>query len=488
MSIPMPAFAAASARSDSASGTFHGWRMVGFAAVLLALTAPGQTAAVSVFIDPMISELGISRSTVSIAYLIGTLSGAVAMPLIGRLVDRHGSRRAIVVIGALLGAVLVAMATVSGLYGLTAGFIGIRMLGQGALGLAATTIAAHWFDRRRGIATGVVSAFGLAGICLAPIGLERIIAATSWQTAWLVQGLLVWAVAIPIAVFGLRNRPADVGQFVDGEAPTVDTLRDQGGMTRAEAMRTPYFWVLCGAVGVTALLTTAIAFHQIDMLVARGLSATDAAANFLPQTIAGTLVALGAGMVLDKASPRLLVAVTVGLLAVGMLWAVVITPGLSAIGFGLVLGSAGYLISPVGDGLAPRLFGVRHIGAIRGTMAAISVASSAFGPLVFTLLHDVGGSYSLPLLISAALPAAVAVAAYVIPLPQPSRTVPEAQFVGTHGIGSTCCVESDGEQAVLNLRPVSRTRPVTSRSQGRPWARRMAKSACSHTGERAEVS
>ncbi|MBB6032989.1 MFS transporter [Phytomonospora endophytica] len=483
----MPAFAAAPARPHNASGTsgtFHGWRMVGYAAVLLALTAPGQTAAVSVFIDPMLAGLGISRSTVSIAYMLGTLSGAVAMPFIGKLVDRHGSRRAITVIAVLLGAVLVAMAAVGEIFGLTAGFIGIRMLGQGALGLAATTIASHWFDRRRGIATGVVSAFGLAGICLAPIGLERLISATNWQTAWLVQGVAVWAIAIPIAVFGLRNRPADVGQFVDGEAPTVDTLRDQGGMTRAEAMRTPYFWVLCAAVGVTALLTTAIAFHQIDLLAARGLSAADAAGNFLPQTVAGTLVALGAGMILDKASPRLLIAVTVGLLAVGMLWAAVVTPGLSAIGFGLVLGAAGYLISPVGDGLAPRLFGVRHIGAIRGTMAAISVASSAFGPLMFTLLHDAGGSYTLPLVVSAALPMAVGVAAYAIRLPEPSRTVPEAQFVGTHGIGTTCCVDGDGEQAVLNLRPVSRTRPVSSRAQTRPWARRMAKSACAHEQRR----
>src|ERR1043165_1934759 len=109
----MPAFAAAPARPHTASGVFHGWRMVGYAAVLLALTAPGQTAAVSVFIDPMLAGLGVSRSTVSIAYMIGTLSGAAAMPLIGKLVDRHGSRRAITVIAAMMGSVLVAMAAVT---------------------------------------------------------------------------------------------------------------------------------------------------------------------------------------------------------------------------------------------------------------------------------------------------------------------------------------------------------------------------------------
>ncbi|GLZ81709.1 MFS transporter [Actinorhabdospora filicis] len=460
----------------SPRAVFHGWRMAGYAAVLLALTSPGQTVGVSVFIDPVIEDLGVSRSAVSVAFLIGTLAGAAAMPVIGRLVDRYGSRRAITVIAAGLGAVLIGMAFITGIAGLTAGFIGIRMLGQGALGLAATTIAAHWFERRRGIATGVVSAFGLAGICLLPIAMEKVIAASSWQTAWLVQGVGVWLIALPIAVFGVRNRPADLGQHVDGEPPTAGTLRDQAGMTRAEALRTPYFWVLAAAVGVTGLLTSAVAFHQVALFEAHGMSVADAAGNFLPQTVAGTLMALAAGAVLDKASPRLLIAVTVGFLAAGLAWAVVITPGLSAIGFGLVLGSAGYLISPVGDGLAPRLFGVRHIGAIRGTIAAIGVGASAFGPLLFTVLHDVAGTYTLPLLLSATLPLAVGVAACAVRLPGPQRT-PEAQFVGTHGLGTTCCVDGDGEEAVLRLRPVSRTRPVSARIGVRPWASRMAHAA-----------
>lgn len=97
----------------------------------------------------MIADLGVSRSAISTSYLIGTLTGALAMPWIGRALDRHGVRRTMAVIGAVFGAVLIALATVTSLAGLTAGFVGIRMAGQGALGLTATTATALWFSRRR---------------------------------------------------------------------------------------------------------------------------------------------------------------------------------------------------------------------------------------------------------------------------------------------------------------------------------------------------
>jgi len=52
------------------AGGFYGWHMVAVSALALAMTAPGQTAAISAFIDPMTEDLGISRSAISTAYLI----------------------------------------------------------------------------------------------------------------------------------------------------------------------------------------------------------------------------------------------------------------------------------------------------------------------------------------------------------------------------------------------------------------------------------
>ena len=55
---------------------FFGWRIVGLASITGAMTGPGQTIGVSVFIDHFIGDLGVSRSEVSTTYLIGTLASS----------------------------------------------------------------------------------------------------------------------------------------------------------------------------------------------------------------------------------------------------------------------------------------------------------------------------------------------------------------------------------------------------------------------------
>ena len=55
-----------------------------------ALTGPGQTIGVSVFIDHFVDDLSLSRPQVSTAYLIGTLTGSIFLPAVGRFIDRNG--------------------------------------------------------------------------------------------------------------------------------------------------------------------------------------------------------------------------------------------------------------------------------------------------------------------------------------------------------------------------------------------------------------
>ncbi|HUG86400.1 MAG TPA: hypothetical protein VMM13_17670, partial [Euzebya sp.] len=83
---------------------FSGWRIVAVAAATLAMTAPGQTVGVSVFVDHLIADLDLTRSAVSGAYLVGTLTGAMVLPFVGRWIDRFGVRLATAVIAGLFAA------------------------------------------------------------------------------------------------------------------------------------------------------------------------------------------------------------------------------------------------------------------------------------------------------------------------------------------------------------------------------------------------
>lgn len=412
-------------RSALSAGGFYGWHIVGYASIALAATGPGQTVGVSLFVDPVIDELDLSRSAVSAAYLAGTLVGALALPWVGSALDRFGVRRLMAAIGAMFGGVLVGLSTVSSIVGLTVGFVGIRLAGQGALSLTATTAAALWFQRRRGTAVGLVTALGTMGISLTPLLIEGVIAQYGWRTAWLVEGIAVWVIVVPVALLGMRDRPADVGQRPDG-APARDStttdgrvleLAPEAGSTTREATRSGYFWVVTLGTVVSGLLVTAVAFHQISILTARGMSITEAAANFVPQTVAGLLATLAAGILCDRVSPRLLVTLSMGALALSLAWATWVTPGLSAVLFGLLLGAAGGSIRAVEAATFPRYYGTRHIGSIRGFVTALGVGATAFGPLLFAAAFDTQGTYTAVLASSAALPILIAVAALVVRLP-----------------------------------------------------------------------
>ena len=100
--------------------------------------------------DPMIEDLGWSRTMVSGLYTAGSLTAATTMVLVGRLLDRYGARVMLVVVAVLFGFAAIWMSNVSHPLQVYAGFTAIRTLGQGSLTLIPTTLVALWFVRQRG--------------------------------------------------------------------------------------------------------------------------------------------------------------------------------------------------------------------------------------------------------------------------------------------------------------------------------------------------
>jgi MFS family permease len=418
---------------------FLGWRMVAFAAVMLGMSGPGQTVGVSVFVDPMMTALDLSRSQVATAYLIGTLLASLVLPRVGRLLDELGTRRTLLVVAIGLGVALSGMSLVAGIVTLTFGFVGIRMLGQGSLSLVATNAVAPWFTRRRGLAIGVVTAVGSSVIALVPLLATFTIAIIGWRSTWVVLAAIVVVLLVPIALRGFIDRPEDVGQRADGaEADDVDGAStqdlDDGALltspgpagvpavarrgpqgkgrrsyTRAEALRTPMLWALIGGSVCTGMLSTGMAFHQIDLLGEQGLTAAQAAANFVPQTLATFATVLLVGTLVDRVAPRWILLTSMSLLAGAMLALPAVRPGITAVAYGMALGAAGAAARALEAGAVPRLYGLRHLGAIRGFVIALAGAATALGPLALSIGNDLMGGYTQVLRMLVVLPVSVAV-------------------------------------------------------------------------------
>lgn len=388
--------------------------LVAAAGVVSVMTAPGQTAGLSVFTDPLISELDISRTGISASYFFGTLVGAAAQPFVGRALDRFGARLVTAVIGAAFASVLFALSFVGDIIGLTAGFVGVRMLGQGALSLAATTAVARAITRHRGLALGITSALGSAGISLAPVGLERLISAVGIQAAWRWEAVIVAAVVIPLAVI-LPGRSRRAHPLEDLSTAQIAVQKESWVL--GDAARTGMFWVITASLAVSGMLGTGLAFHQIAILGERGLTPFEAATNFLPQTVTGIAATLLVGVFIDRVSPKVFVIFSMLTLAGSLLLLPFVAADGTAVLYGLILGAAGGSLRGMEAAAYVRFYGTAHIGSIRGVATAIGLASTALGPIALSVGVDISGTFTSPAVAFSVLPLLVAVLAVFVRAP-----------------------------------------------------------------------
>lgn len=383
--------------------------VLAFAIIAAGLTGPGQTIGVSVFIDHLVDDLSLSRSQVSTAYLIGTLTGALLLPSVGKFIDRRGVRVAQVLIGLLFGLALVNMSFVNGLVWLTIGFAGIRFLGQGSLSLVSTVTVQLRFTRTRGTAIGIFTTASAGLMALVPVVLAVTINAVGWRAAWLVSAAVVVGVVVPIAWFGLRDLPARVRPVA--ALPADDELEivgrsDTDSYQRGEAMRTGSFWLLAAISGAAGMMATALNFHQIDLLGEAGLSEKAAAALFIPQVVGSTVAGLTIGYLGDRIGTRYLPAIGMALLLSAQLLASVAAPGAIVIVYAVVLGATGGATRTASAALQPQWFGTGHIGSIQGALTLFGVGASAIGPVALTLVEQWRGSYPQAIVLLGVVPAA----------------------------------------------------------------------------------
>lgn len=384
------------------------WVVLLVAILTSTLTGPGQTIGVSVFIDHFVDDLDLTRSQVSAAYLVGTLSGAALLPRVGRFIDRRGVRIAQIIFGLAFAVAIANMSLVNGLVWLALGFLGIRFFGQGSLSLVAGVTVALRFVKNRGTAIGIFSTASSALMAAVPLVLAVVIAQVGWRSAWLVAALFVAVTVVPLAHFGLRSMPR--GQTdADGVADTPADLTDEPierSFTRSEAIRTRAFWMLAAVSGAAGMLGTALNFHQIDLLGAAGLSSAAAAALFIPQVIGSSLAGLSIGYASDRLGTRFLPAISMALLVAGHWMAAVVQPGVVVFLYAIMLGAAGGAVRTTASTLLPHWFGTGHLGAIQGSLTFFNVGASAIGPVLLAVTESGFNSYPPAVILLSAIPIA----------------------------------------------------------------------------------
>jgi MFS transporter, OFA family, oxalate/formate antiporter len=405
---------------------FYGWVVLAVGALGIIMTSPGQTYAVSIFVEHFIADLGLSRSLVSTLYAAGTVAGSLALPFVGRAIDRHGSRRMVLLIAVLFGLACLFMGLVGGAFTLALAFVAIRMLGQGGLALVSQNAINQWWVRRRGLALGLSGLFAsLLGLGAFPALVNWLIPQIGWRLTYAALGGLLLLVMAPLGYLFLRDRPEDFGLRPDGAAvPTPSTAQPSAAppleenWTRPEALRTPVFWLVAAALATLAMMSTGLFFHMVSLFAAGGLSSAVAASVYLPIAVTTALVNLGSGALVDRFPLRFALAASLFLQALALWLAQSLTTVPLAFLFGIVLGVSSGLARTLGGVTWAAYFGRAHLGSISGVASTLLIFGAALGPLPLGYARDLLGDYELALTLLAIIPLALGVASLFLRPPQ----------------------------------------------------------------------
>jgi len=399
---------ASSRRSVYSPDFYYGWTIVAVALVSMTFWF-GIRSSFSVFYVTLLEEFPWNRAgsagVQSVALIIYTLMA----PLVGGLIDRFGPRRVIVPGILVLASGLIACSHIESLtqfyllYGVVMG-AGITCIGI----VSYSAILAHWFEKKRGLASGIaVSGMGLGTFLLVPMS-QQFINWWGWRMTFAITGGLVLVFLVPANAIFLRHKPEEFGQYPDGTNPgeihqdshpqNKSSAHQNSDWTLRTAMNTMRFWALIifpflGFIGFFIILV-----HNVGFLVDQGVTKMTAAFIFALVGILSSIFRIFWGWLSDHIGREL--TYTLGIicacLGAGSLLLFEITgSGILIYSYAIFFGMGWGVTAPMFMAVAADLFKGRIFGLIFGFLEAGIGIAGAFGAWIAGFIFDKTQSYQL---------------------------------------------------------------------------------------------
>ena len=386
-------------------GIYHGWYLI-YAGAFISMLSMGSMQAFGVFVIPMSETFDWSRSTISIAIAMASLIGGSSQPIMGRIFDKHGGRR-LILVGLTVTGVSILLLTFTNHILFLIFFFGIlASLGRSAGGLNTfAVLASRWFQRRRSMTIAIISSGGsLGGLIIVPL-VAFVLPMIGWRATWLMLGLFVIVLALPLAYIMIKNDPSEIGQHLDGDEPsdgdvhTKAPLASPGPLEAAHwfhAFRSPPMWQLLGGYMVCGITTNLISAHYVPYAVERGFSPSVAATAFGVLSAMNLLGVLSIGFLGDRFGRKNWLAAVYAVRGLGFA-ILLLVPGVWGLfGFAIVGGMAWLATVPLTTSLTADVYGLRNIGVLSGLVFMAHQIGGAASIQIGGILRDVTGDYTLP--------------------------------------------------------------------------------------------
>lgn len=257
-----------------------------FIAFFSIITAGIIRSSSGVFIVPFEMDFGWERSTISFAFAISLLLYGISGPFMAALIEVLGLKKMMILaMATLLGGILLTFFMEKPwqlvlIWGIIIG------LGSGLfLTVLSPYIANQWFEKKRGLALGILTASTATGqLILLPL-LAVMVESYSWKWA---MGLILFLSIVMLAIILLfmKNSPQEVGLLPYGqeEASAKKKIEQKKNpitiafQTLFEAVKVKEFWLLAGSFFICGLSTSGlIGTHFISYCIGFGFTAVTAA-------------------------------------------------------------------------------------------------------------------------------------------------------------------------------------------------------------------
>lgn len=375
-----------------------------FGLLTAAFSGPGQTFLVSLFIGPMRETFGYSQSGIASIYSAATLVSAGILPFHGWLLDRVRLLWFTLVAGFLLAMGCLLLSRSQNFLMIFFGFLLVRNMGQGTLSMVSSTTMARIFGNVRGKALGIANMGYPLSEAIFPFLVSSWVLKYGWRSGWIFLAVLILIFFSPVAVFLLRkNREKKVYRIFLRKSG-MDTARKNSMYGRVvtegldwgirDILRDWRYYALQIPILITPAFLTALFFHQTSLITWKGWNIQSVSVAFVAFAVGRGFVSLMIGPLIDRFTARALFPCILIPLGLGILcfikgddifWAFAYLTG-AGLSMGLNMTIVGALWA--------ELYGVKHLGSIKGLQSAIIVFSTAVAPLIFGILLDAKVNHS----------------------------------------------------------------------------------------------
>ena len=268
------------------------------------------------YVNRLEDEFEWSKTTFSLAFAMTRIESGLLGPLQGWAIDRYGPR---IMIRIGITTTALGFLLFSQINSVTTFFLTFFLIAVGAsmAGFVTLVVAiVNWFQKKRSLALGLMSAGFAVGGFMAPLvvfSMNEI----GWRNTSIATGVLIFVVGQIIATF-IYHRPEDRGETIDGEpAPeTMAAARGSGPVvipanedfTTGEALRAPTFWFISIGHAGAVLIIGALMVHLVEHLEDLGHSAYTAAFVILLMTVFQFVGQVGGGYLGDRLNKRVMLA------------------------------------------------------------------------------------------------------------------------------------------------------------------------------------